>query len=233
MPAPIPEYRVHITTLVDQLIVGTLFGDAHAAVPCKNPRLSITHSIKDLLYLEWKYDILSSCGLVESPIHFPSYERSGRINSICHTSLWKYRRLFYPNGRKTITPDAMNMLTPLSLAVWYMDDGNFYHRNNSGTIRLYTLAFSEDENRLAARILRERFGFQLNVTPYRSKFILTTSRGKDVVSFHNTVRAYIHPCMVRKCPDVYISTGRDYSNQLRDSQGRYTQNIPTNERTYP
>lgn len=34
--------------------------------------------------------------------------------------------MFYHNGIKIISPELINYLTPLVLAVWIMDDGGFY-----------------------------------------------------------------------------------------------------------
>lgn len=218
MPNPRPESEVLITSLADQLIIGTMLGDGGIAVPCANPRLSITHRLEDLPYLEWKYGILKNCGLVEAPLHFPSYERSARLNSICTPALWKYRRMFYDGvGRKQVTKDIADSLTPLSLAVWYMDDGSFipYDHKNS-RITIFTLAFTEQEVSLLRQKIEDKFNVKFRVKSYRSGWILELSRQLEAFSFITTVTPYMHPCMARKYPALkQPSSHRSMSPEAR------------------
>ena len=115
----------------------------------------------------------------------------------------EYRKLFYPQGRK-IVPDNINELLtdPLSLAVWYMDDGTLdfretYHCN----VMLATYNFTFDECKLLVGMLKENFGIHSSVTK-------CTMRGKvyprlyvwakDTLRFLDIVDPYMLPCMSHK-----------------------------------
>ena len=48
------------------------------------------------------------------------------------------------------------MVSPLSLAIWFMDDG--YKRNDCNAFRLNTDLFTYDEQKLLVSCLKENFG---------------------------------------------------------------------------
>jgi LAGLIDADG DNA endonuclease family len=102
------------------IIVGTLLGDG--SMRCKtNALLEINHSSRQLSYVHWKYRHLAQ--LVSTPPRVR--KRNGdRIASRFVTrslpALTPYYRLFYEAGRKRV-PEVE--LSPLALAVWFMDDG--------------------------------------------------------------------------------------------------------------
>ena len=48
---------------------------------------------------------------------------------------------FYVNGQKVVPANIADILTPVGLAYWIMDDGGF-----TGTgLKIYTNAFSQDD----------------------------------------------------------------------------------------
>jgi LAGLIDADG DNA endonuclease family len=103
------------------IVVGTMLGDG--AMRCKaNALLEINHSVHQQTYVDWKFRHLA--GLVSTP---PKQRicNGGRIAYRFVTrslpELTPYYRLFYDGGRK-VAPEVE--LTPLSMAVWFMDDGS-------------------------------------------------------------------------------------------------------------
>ena len=48
------------------------------------------------------------------------------------------------DGTKTVTMEYLRLLTPLSLLIWYMDDGSYSKQNR--TIRIATMGFTVKEN---------------------------------------------------------------------------------------
>lgn len=50
------------------------------------------------------------------------------------------------DGKKTITTRYLQLLTPLSLLVWYMDDGSYNEQNR--VIRIATMCFTVEENNI-------------------------------------------------------------------------------------
>ena len=137
-----------LTEKQQALIIGCLLGDG--AMRCKtNALLETNHAIKQKRYVDWKHKIL--CGLVTTS---PKSRRAGyrriayRFIARSLPVLTKIYRQFYRNGRKTIPEDLV--LHPLSLAVWFMDDGAKSYR----AIYLNTQKFSKQEQKRLIKVLR-------------------------------------------------------------------------------
>jgi recombination protein RecA len=133
-----------------QLVIGTLLGDG--AMRCKtNALLEINHSAKQRSYVDWKYRRLADL------VATPPKERRGNGRRIAYRfvtrslpALTPYYRLFYANGRKAV-PEVE--LAPLSLAVWFMDDGCRSRR----AVYLNTQQFDRASQELLLRLLREQW----------------------------------------------------------------------------
>ncbi len=188
-----------ITSQTEQLIIGTVLGDASLPLNKKNPRVDIAHREKDIEYLQWKYDILKSAGLTKGAIY---HCHIAMFSTVSSPHLWKYRNLFYKEGHRVLSRQALEMLTPFSLAIWYMDNGTFFQRSRHSVIlRISSERYSEQENHLAATILEKKFGFHFRVHRHKRQWVLQMSDGNDILKFLNLVKPYIHPVMAYKCPD--------------------------------
>jgi recombination protein RecA len=133
-----------------QLVVGTLLGDG--SMRCKtNALLEINHSAGQQSYVEWKYRQLED--LVATP---PKLRRGNAGRIACRfvtrslPALTPYFRLFYANGRKAV-PDVE--LTPLTLAVWFMDDGC----RSRSAVYLNTQQFDVASQQRLLGLLREQW----------------------------------------------------------------------------
>lgn len=187
-----------ITSQVEQLIIGTVLGDAWLPLNKKNPRLDIGHREEDVEYLQWKYDILKSAGLTKGSIY---HCHIARFSTVSSPYLWKYRGLFYKDGLRVLSKQVLEMLTPFSLAIWYMDNGSFFRSSKYHAIlRISTERYSKQENQLAAAILQQRFNFLFQVHRHKSKWVLQMSEGNNILEFLTIVKPYIHPVMAYKCP---------------------------------
>ena len=103
------------------IVIGTLLGDG--AMRCKaNALLEINHSVRQYTYVDWKFRNLAEL------VSTPPRQRNGNGGRIAYRFVTRslpaftpYYRLFYKLGRKVV-PEVE--LTPLTLAVWLMDDGS-------------------------------------------------------------------------------------------------------------
>ena len=109
-----------LTEAQHAIVTGTLLGDG--AMRCKtNALLEVNHSWHQSTYVEWKYRHLAD--LVSTP---PRLRRSNGGRTACRfvtrslPVLTPYYKLFYAAGTKQ-APHVE--LSPLALAVWFMDDG--------------------------------------------------------------------------------------------------------------
>ena len=157
-----------ITKRQKEIIIGTLLGDGYLqATGKKNARLKLEHSEKQKDYIFWKYEELKNL-MQDKPKKLerynPKWEKAYtyyRCQSHSMPLLGKFKRLFYDKaGRKRI-PEKISMLlkSPLSLAVWYMDDGHYYLRDDVAYI--YLPRYSEEE----IRRLTEALGKNFNLKP--------------------------------------------------------------------
>ncbi len=104
-----------------EILIGCVLGDAYISPFGK---IRIEHSIKQRAYIEWKYQELCSLCYPAKPREIIHTLRTGKKYSSVFFLLRQYFRawhtIFY-DGKKIFPRDLR--ITPLSLAVWYMDDG--------------------------------------------------------------------------------------------------------------
>lgn len=156
-----------LTDVQKSLIVGTLLGDGYMS--CKtNAYLQICHSIKQKLYVDFKYSILES--LVNSkPKSYQGNER--RVGyRFCTRSLprlTRFYKLFYQQngkGKKSI-PNELDF-DKFSLAVWYMDDG----ARNRKSVYFNTQQFSIKDQKKLLRFLFQQFGLKGSLNKDKSYY---------------------------------------------------------------
>ncbi|MDA2936212.1 hypothetical protein MYX06_03270 [Patescibacteria group bacterium AH-259-L05] len=152
-----------LTKIQRDVLVGTILGDACIESCKKEDRIQIAHSGKQKDYVFWKYQYLKDWTL-SSP-RFMSYKdnRNGKVYSrwrfrtISHPEFTHYKRIFYRKKIKIIPKDIKKILkSPLSLAVWYMDDGK--KRPDCRAAYLDTICFSEKDQNILIECLKDSFG---------------------------------------------------------------------------
>ena len=190
-----------LTKRQQAIILGAVLGDSTVEKAWKNPRIRFAHSIKQQEYLFWKYnefkDISCKPALIRER-HWKTdkiYE-SWQFNTHALDELHYYRNFFYPNGKKIIQDQIINVLTnPLSLAVWFMDDG--YKRNDCNALRLNTDSFSLPGQILLQSALEKNFEIKSTLHrkgEYWNIYIPESS----VRRFVQIVKPYILPSLAYK-----------------------------------
>ena len=103
----------------------------------------------------------------------------------------EYWDWFYPHGRKSI-PERIHelMISPLSVAVWHMDDG--YKRNDCNAIRLSTDAFSKPDHLRLRAMLKKNFGI-VSALHRKGKYWNIYIPQHAVEKFTEIVEPYIVP----------------------------------------
>lgn len=156
-----------------KILLGTLMGDGRLqSLSRRSARLRIEHSLKQKFYVWWKYrefrKIMQDKPEVmerENPIFGEIYHYC-RCQTLTSPELGKFYTLFYKGGRKIISQELKKLLiSPLSLAVWYMDDGYYYRRDK--TAYIYLSNYSRKEFQLLREILQKNFGLESHL--YRKK----------------------------------------------------------------
>lgn len=137
-----------------EIIIGTLLGDG--TMRCKtNALLEINHSVRQRAYVDRKYRNLATL------VSMPPKERPGNGGRVAYRFVTRalpvltpFYRLFYGSGAKSI-PDGLE-LSPLTLAVWLMDDGSRSRR----AVYLNTQQFDLVSQEKLLDLLRSQWGIR-------------------------------------------------------------------------
>jgi recombination protein RecA len=113
--------------------------------------------------------------------------------------------MYWGDGKKHLTDDVIKLLSPLALAIWYMDDGCFTLRSKglqartaggSGRIEIGVEAMSPGSRDRLVDYLRDIHGVEarwfLSGTAQKAVLQLTTA---GTARFQEIVAPYIHPSM--------------------------------------
>ena len=168
------------------VLLGGLLGDSSYCK--KDDYICFAHSIKQIEYLKWKYNILQN---IANPIHQRVAGKSivdgqdlittyfgTKVNRNLKVDYKKIRNLIFDeNGKKTVTRKWLNLLTPLSLAVWWMDDGCLsVHKEKTGATSRYgklcTHGFSLEEQYIIKQYFKTVWDIDVKVTPEKHKYFL-------------------------------------------------------------
>lgn len=118
-------------------------------------------------------------------------------------------RIFYFQRKKFIPANIEEILKhPISLAVWYMEDGTLDWRpHNHYAFRIATNCFSLEDHGVLVEVLKNNFGIEATAqkSTMRGKLYYRLhigARGRD--RFLNLIRPHIAPSFQYKLPPVVI-----------------------------
>jgi hypothetical protein len=156
--------------------------------------LEINHSLKQSDYVDWKYSELRGLVSTKPQKRFGNAGRIAyRFTTTSLPELTGIYKMFYHYGKKII-PDNLK-IHPLSLAVWFMDDGCKSYR----TIYLNTQKFSVTEQNKLSSLLKEQFDFKVFLNKDKKYYrlrIAVSSVGK----FKEVIKPYLLPMFCYKTP---------------------------------
>lgn len=205
------KYQDTLTSKQLEIILGSLLGDSY----CKtrknvgNDTVNIIfgHSEDQLDFLKKTYNDLKNAA---NPIN---KMRDGKIANFKTDKKYQTKSFYsfstvslntYLNeitkrhGKKHVTMNWLKLLTPVSLAHWYMDDGSLNLQNR--VIRLATMGFSRKEN----NVIKDYFYEYLKMPCFIAKtkdgsgceIVLTQNSTKK---FIRLISPYIYDSMMYKC----------------------------------
>ncbi len=154
--------RLKITNRQKQIIIGKILGDGCLeTVNGITYRLKIEHGIKQKDYVDWLYAELKN--LTTAKPKFKLHKSFGKrnygkywFNTAYSPSFRFYGKQFYPQGKKIVPRLIKRWLTPLVLAVWFMDDGSVKSKECRGKI-LNTHSFNDKSLKRVQLALKSNF----------------------------------------------------------------------------
>ena len=188
-----------------QVILGSLMGDGNLSPARRGrsgTRFRMGHGAKQAAYLDWKLSLLDNIP------HGRTSNAKGAVfaDFTPLPELGELREVVYfGDGKKHLTWDYLKSLTPLALAVWYMDDGCFTVRSKgvqertrggTGRIEICVEAMSPGSRDRLASYLRDayRLDVKLMSRGTRKMSVLQFTTAASEV-FQKIVAPYIHPSM--------------------------------------
>lgn len=195
---------IQLSDLQIQCILGTLLGDASLSYRQKTDcfEYQLSHCKEQKEYIEHISQLLNvKCNkYIKNDNSFSSGKEYYKLSYHNKYELVKLAQHTINNGRKTITKEWVNLLQPIAIAYWFMDDGSSsWIKNNPGImVRFSTLSFTKDEISLLQNKLLE-FGIETvthNHTDGTGHELYI--RQKSVNIFMNLVEPFVVNCMKYK-----------------------------------
>jgi recombination protein RecA len=191
-----------------QLILGSLMGDGNLSPNRRGrsgTRFRMGHGARQADYLDWKASLLGNIP------HARTVNAKGAVFAD-FTPLPElgelHEAVYFGDGKKHLSWDYLKSLTPLALAVWYMDDGGFTLRSKgvqertaggTGRIEICVEAMSPGSQDRLAHYLRDTHGLQVKLM-YRGARKMSVLQFSTSASekFQKLVAPYVHPSMEYK-----------------------------------
>lgn len=198
-----------LSQIQKQIVIGLLLGDGYLEFDkFKASRLQIKQAECKKEYVLWLYDKFIT------KVKTGHKQRSDTLQWYFSTrslpEMEKYRLLFYQAGKKIVPPNIKDILkSPLTLAIWFMDDGTMDYRVKSHySFTFSTDSFSVRQVMLLKEMLRENFGIESSIqTPasrgkrYTKLYIGKSGRDK----FLKIISPYILQCFAYKLPPKIVA----------------------------
>lgn len=177
---------MNLTEKDKSILIGLLLGDGYIT---DKGRIEIEHCLKQEEYCIYKAKLLHSvCGGTDINVH--KYERTHsarkdgkqwKTKTFTTVSFSKQsqsfipiREMLYRDRKKVFSDEVLSHLTPLGIALWWLDDGALTKKYNKGytkphyMLRLYTYVTKEENERIRDYFINN-YGMVWNVVPAEGK----------------------------------------------------------------
>jgi recombination protein RecA len=188
-----------------QVILGSLMGDGALSPNLhgrSGTRFRMGQGAKQAAYLDWKVSLLENvphCRTSNAKgAVFADFTPLSELGELCEI-------VYFGDGKKHLTWDYLKSLTPLALAVWYMDDGCFTVRSKglqertrggTGRIEICVDAMSPGSRERLASHLRDAYRLDVKLCSRgarKQNYIQFTTAASE--EFQKLIAPYVHPSM--------------------------------------
>lgn len=189
-----------------ELIIALSIGDGFVERPNKSEKsnLVIRHSTHQKEYIEWKYNLDFEFWRYEPRLYNNCIKDKRyfgyKITSKSNHELFEIRKKLYPNDKKYISREILNYLTPLGLAIWYMDNGCIdrpVNKNSMGLLNTYCESSNAEEELIIQKYFEEVWNIKTALNKghgrYRIRFNHT-----NFCKFVEIIKPYVIPSLQYK-----------------------------------
>lgn len=177
------------------ILVGLLLGDGHLETQNRGRtyRLKVEHSEKQRDYLQWLHDEFREWipGGIAEKRH--REHRCVAFTTYSHGAFRFYAKQFYDRDGKKGVPDRIKrLLTPVGLAVWFMDGGSrksLHHK----TYILHTLAFTKKDLERLSAALKGKLDVESVIHKQNGRGLRLYIPSASAQKFEEHVREWVKP----------------------------------------
>ena len=212
------------------LLIGLLIGDGTIS---SNFVFKLSHSVEQREYLEWKIKLLDKFQIknngIKEYISTCGYNTGKKVlysqMSVIPTIKALRRTIYIP--KKTITRKLLNWLTPLEIAIWYMDDGHINVNTSKQRSSIqHTIKIATCVDEITVEIIIQYFLDVWNIKfrkfpEGKNTFSIASSSEEDYSKFVNLIKPFVEqvPSMLYKIRDNF--TKKEFLDQQKvDSEAR-------------
>jgi recombination protein RecA len=203
--------RHHLSGFQWEALLGMLMGDG-ALSPTRSghgARLRWGHGVKQTEYADWKASLFANVNVSRST----NAKGAVFFDMQPLPELAELREALYLAGKKVLSHDYLKQLTPLALAIWYMDDGSFtirakglQERTRAGSGRAEICVEAMDPgSRVRLRDhLADTWGIRGRLASRGARGIAYLAFPKDeTAKLHALIAPFVHPSMEYKLLPTY------------------------------
>jgi len=197
--------KLKLSPIQKEIIVGKLLGDAHLSCFNTSPayKLMIQHSLNQKAYVDWLYEhfkdwVLTPPKEKDQIVRGKLYKKYW-FSTFSHVAFRFYGHQFYRDGKKIVPQLISHWLTPLGLAVWFMDDGSIKSKHHRALI-LNTQCYAEPDLKRLQDVLLKKFGIQTKLRPQKE--------GKQIYILSDTVEKFVSLIRPFMLPEMEYKLGK-------------------------
>jgi len=196
--------KCNLTQKQRDILIGLLLGDGNLEFnKFKGARLQIKQAECKEEYVLWLYEQFKD--IVSTPPKQRQDTKQWYFGTKHYEDLEEIRQMFYREKKKVLPHSISELVTdPITLAVWYMDDGRLDYRPKSHYAYSFsTDSFTIEEVEILKDILQKNFGIASSIqNPIcrgkRYPKLYIGKEGRDI--FTETINQFILPCFAYKLP---------------------------------
>lgn len=203
-----------------QVILGGLLGDSYYNKLKKTIRFY--HSQKQEEYLKWKHSFfIKNPNQICRKIYYGERHANNNVYNYCNFEIYNknnamndiysfiQKHLYSNDNRKKISMKYLNELTPLGLAVWWMDDGSICISKDNRYGKLSTQCFNYEENILLQKYFKKKWNIDVSIKCEKNKYYFLRFNVSAMKELINIIYKYVCeiPSMIYKIDLKYTNKG--------------------------
>lgn len=161
MKRNISQIAPSLSIQVKEIILGGLLGDGSLKINDRyiNARFAFRHSVLQKEYFFWKVDKLKEISGEKDT--WQQDDGKIRYQSAALASLTEIHKLTNQGNKLFIRRHWLNLLTPMSLAIWWLDDGSLVRNARQGVI--CTDGFDLEAQKVLAQYLQKVWKVEVKI----------------------------------------------------------------------